>query len=245
MTNYKRSGAKWTVNECLRLQREYELLKLSIDEIATLHQRSAQAIMYKLDAEGIADYNVLAVCGTNTQLRRGSVNINEAYDVDDDSSSDYDYDENENDKNDDDDNDNDNDDAASEISDVEDDNDSSSDYEDKHMSYSKRHIIDEEDEDIDKDVDEDCSESSSDSEYDRFNISQQVKILSKQLSALSAIVVKWVNPNDAKNILKFDDVKTMSKQVSYLADLVTKFVKSRGSSESRDILKFEDLAGCR
>lgn len=235
MTNYKRSGAKWTVNECLRLQREYELLKLSIDEIATLHQRSAQAIMYKLDAEGIADYDVLAVCGTNTQLRRGSVNIDEAYDVDDDSSSDYDYDENENE----------NDDAASEISDVEDDNDSSSDYEDKHMSYSKRHIIDEEDEDVDKDVDDDCSESSSDSEYDRFNISQQVKILSKQLSALSAIVVKWVNPNDAKNILKFDDVKTMSKQVSYLADLVTKFVKSRGSSESRDILKFEDLAGCR
>jgi len=211
MTNYKRVGAKWTVNECLRLQREYELLKLSIDEIAALHQRSPQAIMYKLDAEGIADYNVLAVCGTNIQLRRSNMsNINkvvdEAYDVEDDNDSSSDYEEEQ-------DYDlQDNDDAASEVSDSEDD---------------------------------DYSESSSESEYDRFNMSQQVKMLSKQLSALSAIVVNWVNPSDAKNILKFDDVKTLSKQVSYLADLVTKFVKSRGGSDSRDILKFEDLSGCR
>jgi len=69
--------------------------------------------------------------------------------------------------------------------------------------------------------------------------------LSKQLSALSAIVVKWVKPNDDKNILKVNDVKILSKQVSYLADLVTKFVKSRGSNDSKDILKFDDLAGCR
>lgn len=214
MTNYKRVGAKWTVNECLRLQREYELLKLSVDEIAALHQRSPQAIMYKLDAEGIADYNVLAVCGTNIQLRRSNMsNINkvvdEAYDVEDDndSSSDYDNESEEQDYD-----LQDNDDAASEISDSEDD---------------------------------DYSVSSSETEYDRFNMSQQVKILSKQLSALSAIVVNWVNPSDAKNILKFDDVKTLSKQVSYLANLVTKFVKSRGENGSREILKFDDLAGCR
>lgn len=213
MTNYKRVGAKWTVNECLRLQREYELLKLSIDEIAALHQRSSQAIMYKLDAEGIADYNVLAVCGTNIQLRPSNMSnfdksIDEAYDIEDDNDSSSDYEDEEAQDYD----LQDNDDAASEVSDSEDD---------------------------------DYSESSSDSEYDRFNMSQQVKILSKQLSALSEIVVNWVNLSDAKNILKFDDVKTLSKHVSYLADLVTKFVKSRGSSESRDVLKFEDLAGCR
>lgn len=210
MTNYKRVGAKWTVNECLRLQREYELLKLSIDEIAALHQRSPQAIMYKLDAEGIADYNVLAVCGTNIQLRRSNFDksVDEAYDVEDDNDSSSDYEDEEEQDYD----LQDNDDAASEVSDSEDD---------------------------------DYSESSSDSEYDRFNMAQQVKILSKQLSALSAIVVNWVNPSNTKNILKFDDVKTLSKQVSYLADLVTNFVKSRGGSDSRDILKFEDLAGCR
>ena len=57
----KRSGLKWTVNECLRLEREYDLLKLSIPEIALLHERTSDAIMYKLDQEGIADFNQLYV----------------------------------------------------------------------------------------------------------------------------------------------------------------------------------------
>ena len=54
---YRRTGNKWTVNECLRLTREFELLGLSIQEISELHERSPNAIMYKLDYEGIADYN--------------------------------------------------------------------------------------------------------------------------------------------------------------------------------------------
>lgn len=52
-----RHGNVWTVNECLRLEREYDLLKLSIDEIAERHKRTPNAIIYKLDAEGIANYN--------------------------------------------------------------------------------------------------------------------------------------------------------------------------------------------
>ena len=39
------------------LEREFELLHLSIDEIAERHQRTPNAIMYKLHHEGIADYN--------------------------------------------------------------------------------------------------------------------------------------------------------------------------------------------
>ena len=54
---YTLANAKWTVNECLRLEREFDLLKLSVQEIALLHDRSPNAIMYKLDAEGLADYN--------------------------------------------------------------------------------------------------------------------------------------------------------------------------------------------
>lgn len=57
--NYSRLGKRWTINECLQLQREFELLKLSIDEIAVRHQRTPNAIMFKLDQEGFADYNVL------------------------------------------------------------------------------------------------------------------------------------------------------------------------------------------
>ena len=59
MTAYKRFGNRWTVNECLQLQREFELLQLSVDEISKIHQRTPSAIMFKLDQEGFADYNIL------------------------------------------------------------------------------------------------------------------------------------------------------------------------------------------
>lgn len=54
-----RYGRKWTIPETLALQREFELLKWSIDEIAEQHRRSPEAIMRKLDQEGFADFNVL------------------------------------------------------------------------------------------------------------------------------------------------------------------------------------------
>jgi hypothetical protein len=163
MTTYRRANAKWTINECLRLEREFDLLKLSIDEIATLHERSAQSIMYKLDSEGLADYNVLAVCGTNYQLRDSDINNRhfnqEGEDEDEkdrDDSSDYEEEV-----------DGDNDDAASEVSDLE----------------------------------EDDNE-----EYDRYNIRQQINILSKQLANLTAIVYKVLSPKQGGNRLNFDDL---------------------------------------
>jgi hypothetical protein len=54
--NFKRSGNKWTVNEVLSLQREYELLELSIQEIAARHSRSVEAILYKLEAEDLIEH---------------------------------------------------------------------------------------------------------------------------------------------------------------------------------------------
>jgi uncharacterized protein YlxW (UPF0749 family) len=59
MTSFKRFGNRWTINECLQLEREFDLLELSIDEMAQRHQRTPNAIMLKLDSEGHADYNVL------------------------------------------------------------------------------------------------------------------------------------------------------------------------------------------
>ena len=59
MSTRNRIGNKWTVNEVLSLQREYELLGWDVDEIAEKHGRTASAIMHKLDQEGFADYNVL------------------------------------------------------------------------------------------------------------------------------------------------------------------------------------------
>ena len=55
MNTYKRSGNKWTVNELLSLQREYELLELTIKEIAFKHQRSVEAILFRLESEGFID----------------------------------------------------------------------------------------------------------------------------------------------------------------------------------------------
>ena len=54
-----RTGFKWNVNELLSLQREFELLQWDIDTIAQKHQRTPNAIMYRLDQEGLADYSVL------------------------------------------------------------------------------------------------------------------------------------------------------------------------------------------
>jgi hypothetical protein len=59
MNSYKRFRNRWNVNELLQLQREFELLEMSIDDIALKHQRTPNAIMFKLDQEGFADYNVL------------------------------------------------------------------------------------------------------------------------------------------------------------------------------------------
>ena len=54
-----RAGNRWTINEVLSLQREFELLGWNIDQIAEKHQRTPEGIMNKLDREGFADYNVL------------------------------------------------------------------------------------------------------------------------------------------------------------------------------------------
>ena len=55
MTDCLRNGNRWTVNELLQLQREYELLELSVQEIASKHQRSERAILFKLVSEGFMD----------------------------------------------------------------------------------------------------------------------------------------------------------------------------------------------
>jgi hypothetical protein len=51
-TTANRFGNKWSVNETLTLQREFELLKMSIDDIATKHQRTVKSITYKIYSEG-------------------------------------------------------------------------------------------------------------------------------------------------------------------------------------------------
>lgn len=59
--NAWRNGYKWTISECLRLEREYDLLKLSVPEMAILHKRTINAIMCKLQDEGYDTFNNLYI----------------------------------------------------------------------------------------------------------------------------------------------------------------------------------------
>lgn len=51
----KRNGKKWQTQEILRLQREYELLNLSIENIAKLHSRTINAVLAKVEQEEFKD----------------------------------------------------------------------------------------------------------------------------------------------------------------------------------------------
>ena len=55
MTTYRRSGFKWTVNELISLQREYELLEWTVQQIAEKHERSVEAILFRLESEEFID----------------------------------------------------------------------------------------------------------------------------------------------------------------------------------------------
>lgn len=48
-----RHNNRWNVNEVLTLEREYELLRMNIQDISTNHERTVDAILFKLQREGI------------------------------------------------------------------------------------------------------------------------------------------------------------------------------------------------
>jgi len=170
---YRRTGNKWTVNECLRLTREFELLGLSIQEISELHERSPNAIMYKLDYEGIADYNDVF------QNRQEKSCLSEA-------ESEYaDSEEAESDS--------DNEDAASENSEYAY-SDSDSDNEDaasENSEYSEA-----------AESDEAASEDNNESEISIYDVSQQIKNLTKQVSYLTKIVYDVFTAKNNPNAFK-------------------------------------------
>jgi hypothetical protein len=103
-----RAGNKWTIPELITLQREYELLELTVQEIAQRHKRSVCAIVARLESEGLVEPGVLA---------RGDV-VNEDASVDSESVEDDDDDYKSGDSDSDSDSDEDDEDVESEKSDV-------------------------------------------------------------------------------------------------------------------------------
>lgn len=93
--NLDRQNYKWNINELLRLEREYDLLELSVGEIAKLHQRTANAIAMKLQSEGIiSNYKVargFIISSSDNNSDSGNRNFSAAvYDNENfDSSSEY------------------------------------------------------------------------------------------------------------------------------------------------------------
>jgi len=68
-----RNGNRWTINELLSLQREYELLEWSVQQIAEKHHRTVEAILFKLQAEGfISSWNEAR--GFDSQLYQNTWN---------------------------------------------------------------------------------------------------------------------------------------------------------------------------
>lgn len=103
MTAYSRQGNKWTINEMLSLQREYELLELSVQQIAEKHQRSEASILYKLESEGLIDSwnNARGFDSVNYQKNVSCINAENSTSFDDeeevggDDDEDYLFEENE------------------------------------------------------------------------------------------------------------------------------------------------------
>ena len=141
---YRRANARWTVNECLRLEREFDLLKLSIEEIAALHGRSTNAIMYKLDAEGIADYN--DVFQNRQQKLKDEASVSE--------------------------------------------------YEEEQEEASVSEYEEEQEDEKQEDEAQDSEE------YDRYNIRQQIRSLTKQVANLTAIVYNAFTTKNNSNRFK-------------------------------------------
>ena len=170
----KRNGNKWTVNEVLALQREYELLEWTIQEISAKHQRSIGSILFKLTAEGfipswndargfnIADYAVSVLC-------QGALCDND-YDNDDDE--DYVDEDEEEDEEDDEDEDEEDDDEDYEAEDDDEDDDDDDDEDEDEADE------DEADEDVEVDADQGWNLKDSVTE-----ISNMVKMMFQVMSA--------------------------------------------------------------
>lgn len=65
---HKRHCKRWSVNELLSLEREYDLLELSVDQISQKHGRTVNSILFKLQDEGlINNWNEARGFGTSSQ----------------------------------------------------------------------------------------------------------------------------------------------------------------------------------
>jgi len=174
MTTINRNGNRWTINEILSLQREYELLEWTVQQIAEKHQRTVRAILFKLNSEGfIESWNDAR--GFDIEEYEASFNETDAEDLNfheplEDDDEDYVEDEEDEDEDDDDDEDLDDDEDEDldddEDEDLEDDEDLEEDLED--------------DEDYVHEDDEDYVDLKEE-EKDEYDVVQEIGLIVKKI----------------------------------------------------------------
>lgn len=98
MSTNKRHGNKWTINEVLSLQREYELLEWSVYEIADKHERTVMAIMSKLQKENFIEswneargFNIDEYQEDNYELQTDTIYVYNDDNNEEDEDEEYDY----------------------------------------------------------------------------------------------------------------------------------------------------------
>ena len=167
----------WSELESERLWREYENRELTIQQIATLHQRTTNAILHKLTSERIIidfgsarGYNEYAFkMGypvTKQSLHVGNLEVKNLED-------DTDY--------------------------IEDEEEDNEDYSDE--DYSDEDYIEDEDEDEDyvqDEEDEDEEDYNNIEEYDPYNMQQQMNFLQTQITNIKNIVSIFLNNSPKK-----------------------------------------------
>ena len=189
MSMSKRHNFKWSINETLRLEREYDLLEWNIQEISNAHQRSVTAILYKLEKEGIIqswneargfDMNVFQNSFNKPTTENVSLNICSFPNEDDNTTVN--------------DNDNDND-SDSDYSYSDNDNDSDSEYKLEEDEDDEYELDDYSDSDIDEDDEEEyeCDDNIEDDNNNVQQLSKRITIIEDSISYLTSMIDKLSN----------------------------------------------------
>jgi hypothetical protein len=171
MSTFKRHRFPWSANEIERLWSEYENKELTIQQMSALHQRSVDAILYKLEAEGLIDHDWACARGydeyaemMNYPIIRPFINPSKNSSKEEEKYEDNQEDENFEDE----------------------DNDENYDLEDD--ANDEDYV---EGEDDDDDEDDDCSVESE--EFDAYSIKQQMNFLQEQIFNIKSIVTHFLS----------------------------------------------------
>jgi len=175
MTLLRRNNYKWNINELLALQREYELLGMSIQDISVKHQRTIDSILFRLqqeefietwiDATGYQEYSKTQSCFPESIMCKSDKDIHYEESELDDEDSDYE-------------------DEDSDYEESELDDDVDSDYEDEDSDYEESEL----DDDVDSDYEDEDEEDDYENDNNISSLNQRVWSLETAVSDIKDMI---------------------------------------------------------